>query len=127
MNGEARAPRKILVVDDEPAIRSFLVELLEAEGYRTASAPNGRIAVELAARERPDLVLSDVMMPELDGPGMVRSLRAAPDLAEVPIVLMSAANGTVPLDPSITAFLPKPFDLDDLLAVVARSLHPPAR
>lgn len=127
MSGEAPAVRKILVVDDEPAIRSLLVELLEAEGYAAVSAPNGRIAVDLAARERPDLVLSDVMMPELDGPGMVRSLRAAPELADVPIVLMSAADGAAPLDPTIAAFIPKPFDLDDLLAVVARSLRPPIR
>lgn len=114
---------KILVVDDEPAIRALLLELFEAEGYAAVGAPNGRIAVELAARERPDLVLSDVMMPELDGPGMVRSLRAAPELANVPIVLMSAADGAVPIEPSVAAFIPKPFDLDDLLAIVARSLR----
>jgi CheY-like chemotaxis protein len=114
---------KILVVDDEPAIRALLLELLEAEGYAAVGAPNGRVAVELAARERPDLVLSDVMMPELDGPGMVRSLRAAPELANVPIVLMSAANGAVPVEPTVTAFIPKPFDLDDVLAIVARSLR----
>ena len=120
--------RKILVVDDEPDIRQIAeMALRYGSDWTVLTAADGAEAVAVAARERPDAIVLDVMMPELDGPGMVRSLRAAPELVDVPIVLMSAADGAAPLDPTIAAFIPKPFDLDDLLAVVARSLRPPTR
>jgi CheY-like chemotaxis protein len=113
---------KILVVDDEPAIRNLLIEVLEDEGHVVVAAPNGRTALDLAARERPDLVLTDVMMPEIDGLEMLRRLQAAPELAGVPVVLMSAANGTLPANPGAVAFVPKPFDLEHILAVIGRAL-----
>jgi two-component system alkaline phosphatase synthesis response regulator PhoP len=113
---------KILVVDDESALRSLLVAVLEEEGYAVVQAQNGRAAVELAARERPDLILMDVMMPELGGPGAAQRLREMPDLADVPVVLMSAGGDVNGQVPGVAAFVPKPFDLDDVLAIVRRAL-----
>lgn len=113
----------ILVVDDEPAIRALLVEVLSEEGYAVVTAHNGRSALDLATRDRPDLVLTDVMMPELDGLGLIRRFRATPHLTAIPVVLMSAVNGALPTDADAIAVVPKPFDLDHVLAVIARALR----
>src|SRR5688500_8528352 len=98
----------ILVAEDELAIRDLLVEVLRDEGYATLAAADVREALELAGRERPDLVLMDVMMPRLDGRVVVRRMRERPELGEVPVILMSAA---APVDPAElgVVFLPKPF------------------
>lgn len=117
-------PPKILVVDDEAPIRHLLVELLTDEGYSVLAASNGRAAVAMVKQEQPDLVLMDVMMPELDGPGTVRHLRNVAGLATVPIILMSAAPHLGRGSADGVSFVSKPFDLEQLLAVVARVLNP---
>jgi two-component system, OmpR family, response regulator VicR len=116
-------PLKILVVDDEAAIRGLLVDVLHDAHFVVLTAANGRAAVEVAARERPDLILMDIMMPELDGPGAIRCLRALPELEDVPIVLMSAGDGSLPSDIVTAALIPKPFHLDHVLTVLADVLH----
>ena len=112
---------KILVADDEPLLLRIIVEALTDEGYEVVAARDGREAVELAAREQPDLVLMDVMMPRLDGREAARLLRERPDPAAIPLVLMSAGVSAARVDHGIT-FLPKPFDLDRLLSLIARLL-----
>ena len=114
--------RKILVIDDEPAIRSLLAAFLRDEGFLVVEASNGWSGAEVAAAERPDLVLTDVMMPRLDGPGLIQHLRAAPELAAIPVVLMTAVDGALPPDTGAIAVIPKPFDLDEVLRVVAVAL-----
>ncbi|MEA2524372.1 MAG: two-component system, OmpR family, response regulator MprA [Thermomicrobiales bacterium] len=109
----------ILVVDDERPICDLLAELLEDEGYRVVRAYDGVAALAAAERQRPDLVLSDVMMPGLDGVSLVRCLRNRG--VRAPAVLMSAVYADVDL-PHVR-FVPKPFDVDDILAVVARLLR----
>lgn len=123
----ARRDRQtVLVVDDEPAIRDLIVAVLEDEGYRALGAGSGRLALELLPVERPDLVLMDVMMPEMDGREALRRMRAAPGLDQIPVVLMSAAFAPDRVGLCIAAFLPKPFDLDELLDTIADALqHPP--
>ncbi len=113
---------KILVVDDEPAIRDFVTAVLEDEGYQVVAAHTGRRAQELLPAERPDLVLMDVMMPGLDGRDVVAWIRAHPDLLAVPVILMSAAVRSGRADGPVAAFLHKPFDLDQLLDTVERVL-----
>ena len=120
-NGLA-APRKIMVVDDEPAIRDLIVAVLEDEGYEVVAATNGRRALDLLPSERPDLVIMDIMMPEMDGREAFRRLRELPDHADIPVVMMSAATSPDRLTPRVAAFLPKPFDLDHLLDTIARVL-----
>lgn len=113
---------KILVVDDETAIRNLLHDLLGDEGYTVSTASNGRAALGLVRQERPDLILMDVMMPELDGLETLRRLRAESASAAVPVILMSAAAYLTPDSADGMAFISKPFNLDHVLAVVHHML-----
>lgn len=112
---------KILVVDDESAIRDLLVTVLEDEGYQAIAAGGGREALERAPVERPDLVLIDLMMPGMDGRQLVRRLRELPGLDVVPMVMMSAAVRVMTEQEGVVDFLPKPFDLDQLLGTIQRA------
>jgi CheY-like chemotaxis protein len=116
--------KTVLVVDDEPALRAVVRACLDDEGYAVLEAPHGPAMLELLAEEQADLVLLDVMMPCGDGRKAYRELRARADLPDVPVVMMSAAVRPDGLDPSIAAFLRKPFDLDHLLALVAQLIGP---
>ena len=117
--------KTVLVVDDEPALRAVVRAILSDEGYAVLEAPHGPAMLEFLAHTRADLVLMDVMMPGGDGREAYRELRARQDLADVPVVMMSAAVRPDGLDPSIVAFLRKPFDLDHLVALVADLIGPP--
>ena len=119
-------PRRILVVEDEPSIAHLLALALGEEGYEVAVAADGRAALGRLAEARPDLVLSDAMMPHLDGAGLAAAMHADPALRDIPLVLMSAVHTPPDGAAPHAAFLPKPFDLDDLLATVARLLGPDA-
>lgn len=110
----------ILVVDDEPAIRDILSAILMDEHYEVLTAANGREALGRLRQAAADVILSDVMMPVLDGYGLVAALRAGGD--RTPVILMSAApitpdagDGAVRID--------KPFDLDAMLTTIASTLH----
>ncbi len=115
----------VLVVDDEPTLRSILVDVLVDEGYAVVTARDGQEALEIFARDAPDLVLMDVMMPRMDGPTAVRALRALPNGTTVPIVLASAVMSSDGLDLGIDGFLRKPFELDDLLQLIGRLVDVP--
>jgi two-component system, OmpR family, response regulator MprA len=112
----------ILVVDDEPLIRDVLVDLLRDEGYAVVTADDGLSALEVVREEAPALVLMDVMMPRMNGCAAFRAMRGHIQGDGLPIVLMSAMAEPADLDPEIAAFLRKPVDLEDLLALVARLL-----
>jgi CheY-like chemotaxis protein len=113
---------RILVVDDEPVLRDTVAEVLRDEGYAVLTAADGRLAVAVFASDPPDLVLMDVMMPGMDGHEAYLAMRAHPNGRTIPIVLSSAETHPAELDPDIAAFLPKPFDLDQLIQLVARLL-----
>ena len=116
--------KTILVIEDESSITEMLVMLLESEGYEVLTAEDGQAGVECLARQRPDLVLSDVMMPKLDGRKVVAVMRANPEWKTIPIVLMSAGvDYPQDLAGVIDGFLHKPFYMDELLAVFARILR----
>ena len=121
------ALKTVLVVDDEPVLRTIVREILLEEGYAVIEAADGRVMLEIMARERPDLVLMDVMMPGIDGREAYRQLRSHPEHQDVPVVMMSAGVRPVRLDPSIAGFMAKPFDLNQLVELVARLIgHPHA-
>lgn len=127
--GQAQAPAlhrlTVLVVDDEPAITALLSELLEIAGFDALTATNGRTALAIARREHPALVITDRLMPELDGIEFVRRLRASPVTNDIPVVLMSSTRPTHEQIGDIP-FLPKPFDLDEVLAVISQyAAHEP--
>ena len=117
--------KKVLVVDDEPVVRAVVRDVLCEEGYAVVEAPDGHTMLEILAREDPDLVLMDVMMPGVDGREAYRILRSRENMPDVPVVMMSAAVQADRVDPSIAAFLQKPFDLDRLMKTVEQLIGPP--
>jgi two-component system response regulator MprA len=108
----------VLVVDDEPAIRETLSDLLEDEGFAVTRARDGLEAMQYLESRTFELIVSDVKMPRLDGLSMARQLRRQGH--PIPIVLMSAVYAEVGLA-GIT-FIPKPFDFDVLLRCVREAL-----
>lgn len=110
----------ILIVDDDPAIRKMLVEVLSLEGYPTETAVNGREALDLLPRGGARVVLLDLLMPVLDGRGVMTELRANPaERARHKVILVSAITnleGARDLEPD--GVLPKPFTVDQLLNVL---------
>ena len=106
----------VLVVDDEPGIVKFLRFALEDNGYRVETARDGIDALAKVDREQPTFVLTDLMMPRVNGWELCRRLRERRPTRIVPIVGMSAVDSSgAPFD----AFLRKPFELDDLLGVLS--------
>jgi CheY-like chemotaxis protein len=115
----------ILIVDDEFGIVEALVDFLQDEGYRTAIALNGRQALERMAEERPMLVLLDYMLPVMNGPAVLEAMKSDPGLRDVPVVLMSASPPRSWRHLPATEFLPKPFGLAQLIAIIHRYVGPP--
>jgi two-component system response regulator MprA len=106
----------ILVVDDDNAILRLLDRLLQSEGFEVITASDGQEALNLAERHHPQVVLSDVSMPRLDGPGLGRALRERQGPARPKFVLMSALAGEHQNEAD--AFISKPFDLSNLIETV---------
>lgn len=116
---------KILVVDDEAAVRSNLARMLRLEGFEVIEASEGRTALELAVREQPDLVISDVMMPVMNGHQLLEALRANPATATIAVVFLTALTDRTDrrhgMNLGADDYLGKPFTRDDVLdAVQAR-------
>lgn len=116
------ATAQVLVVDDDPDIRTVVEAILSGEGYRVMTASNGRLAWEMIARQQPDVVLLDLQMPVMTGWELLDLIheRGLP----VPIVVMTAgyrARAEAKRH-GAAAHLAKPFDLNDLLATVERCL-----
>jgi CheY-like chemotaxis protein len=115
--------KTILVVDDEPPIVEIVALVLKYEGYQVLTAGNGKEALACLGLAKVDLVLSDTMMPGMDGRELCRRLEADPESRSIPFVLMSATHTVAQLDScNPTTFIRKPFDVEQLLNVVARVL-----
>jgi len=113
---------KILLVEDEYAAAEAIGYLLQMNGFQVVNASNGREALERLDEGRPDLVLSDIMMPWMDGLELAQHIRERPELRDLPIVLMSAAHGILPPETEVSVSLPKPIDFPRLLATVGKLL-----
>lgn len=121
---EADEAGRILVVEDESSILTALTLLLDMEGYRVAEATNGRQALERLGSFVPDIIVTDYMMPYMDGIEMVRRIRRDPAFADVPIVLISAAlPPAAETDDLIDAALAKPVGIEELLGVIDELLN----
>jgi two-component system alkaline phosphatase synthesis response regulator PhoP len=106
----------ILVVEDELPIADLLVVVLEDAGYRSILTTNGQEALSRLESLRPDLILSDIMMPVMDGRELCKRLQAHPKHSSIPVVLMSSAFTAMNLDGCAQkAFLKKPFQVDELV------------
>jgi DNA-binding NarL/FixJ family response regulator len=114
--------KKILIIEDQAPMRRNVALMLQMEGFEVFTADNGRAGVVAAQEHRPDLILCDVMMPEMDGYGVVQTLRADPALTHIPFIFLTAKSdrGDVRIGMNFGAddYLTKPVVRDDLLAAV---------
>jgi len=114
--------KRLLVVDDEPNLLRAVAACLKAAGYEVSTARSGREALLQLAEAVPDLVVSDIRMPVMDGYQLTRQLRGSPRTALVPIVFLTAKDETVDriegFRAGIDAYLTKPFEPEELIAVV---------
>ena len=117
---------RVLIVDDEPQIRRFLKTSLIAQNYEVIEAVDGAEALRLAQREKPDLMILDLGLPDMDGVEVIRQLRAAGNNA-LPIVVLSARSGELSkveaLDLGADDYITKPFGMEELTARVRAALR----
>ncbi len=118
---------KVVIVDDDPWVLRMVATVLEGRGCRVHTAADGREGYDKVVRVRPDLIVTDVMMPRMDGWTMVRSLRARPDFALVPVIFLTALGGE---DDRLHGFrlgaddyLPKPFRFEEFDLRVGNALR----
>ena len=119
--------KKLLIVEDDEALRKILQLLLE-NSYDTTVAMNGKQGLEMATSQRPDLILMDIMMPEMDGLEVLRRLKEDPKMARIPVILLTAKGG----DENIYGgyqlgadyYIPKPFTNAQLLNGINMFLGP---
>jgi two-component system, OmpR family, alkaline phosphatase synthesis response regulator PhoP len=121
---EAPVQASVLVVDDEPQVVWMLQFSLEAEGFQTFAARDGRTALDELRRHRPQLMLLDIMMPVMDGWSVLQEIRDLPE-GERPRVVVVSARATLrdrakAAELGAVAFVAKPFNVDDLLGVLNR-------
>lgn len=119
--------KTILVVDDEESIMDLLVYNLEKEGYNTLKAYDGITAVEMALKERPDLILLDVMIPKLDGISVCKKIRYYLNISTMPILMVSAkdteSDKIVGLEMGADDYITKPFQIRELMARIKANLR----
>jgi DNA-binding response OmpR family regulator len=116
---------RILVVEDEPPMRTALEDILKAEGYRVLTAADGRTGLDVAVADKPDLILLDIMLPRIDGMTVCAELRRL--AIEVPVLMLTArgqvSDRVAGLDTGADDYLVKPFSTDELLARVRALLR----
>ncbi len=119
-------PHTVLLVDDDHDARTALREVLADEGFKVVEAPNGRVAVDylLAAEVLPGLILLDLNMPLMSGWEVVRILSGNARLAKIPIALVTSDPASGFPSETLVGRLMKPYELDDLLALVKRHVQP---
>jgi len=118
--------KRILVIEDNDEVRDNIVEILELSNYRVTAAPNGKIGVATALREMPDLVICDIMMPELDGYGVLHSLNQHTETYGIPFIFLTAKTEKSDLRKGMELgaddYITKPFDGIELLTAVETRL-----
>ncbi|HTX93108.1 MAG TPA: HD domain-containing phosphohydrolase [Anaerolineales bacterium] len=117
---------KILLVEDDALLLEVMQSILEAEGYEICPAANGKVALDLFVNTRPDLVISDIMMPEMNGFDLLESIRVLPEGVTVPILFLSARTERSDVDRArslgVDDYLFKPFDAPELINAVRARL-----
>ena len=116
-------PHKILVVDDEPALLRLMEFVLAREGHTMLTATNGEEALDEARRERPDLIVLDIMMPKMDGYQVAEAIRTDDELKHTPIIMLSAKAQEEDIQRGMAAgvdrYITKPFSPEDLTSLVS--------
>ncbi len=125
MDEQSRGPT-VLVVEDDPVILRLLSVTFDMEGFKVLTAVDGNEAIEVAVSDRPDAVITDIMMPKLDGLAVLAELKADTRTAEIPVVLLSARAQTADvrkgLDAGADDYVTKPFEPFDLIDLVNKLL-----
>lgn len=119
---------KILVCDDEKDVVELISFLLEKDGYDVITAKNGREALEVVAKNIPDLILLDVMMPEMDGYTVQTRLQEDPNTKSIPIIILTAKGqmrDVFAMSSNVVAYMEKPFDPKSLRQKIQESLSKP--
>ena len=118
--------KKILIIEDEPEMRRNLLTILKLEKFFAIGAENGRAGVELARKEKPDMILCDVMMPELDGYGVLQALRDDPATVTIPFIFLTAKGEKRDVRSGMNLgaddYLTKPVAKADLLGAIQARL-----
>jgi CRP-like cAMP-binding protein/CheY-like chemotaxis protein len=119
--------KKVLIIEDNNEIRENIVEILELAGYEVFAANNGKTGVDLAIKNMPDIILCDIMMPELDGYGVLYMLNKSPEAAAIPFIFLTAKAERVDLRKGMEMgaddYLTKPFDDMELLNAIESRLR----
>ncbi|MDM9383328.1 response regulator transcription factor [Chlorogloeopsis sp. ULAP01] len=117
---------QLLLVDDEPGLREAVKDYLQESGFSVQVASNAREGWELMQQSMPDLVISDIMMPQVDGYQFLKQLREDPRFQLLPVIFLTAKGMTTDriqgYQAGVDAYLPKPFDPDELVAIVENLL-----
>jgi DNA-binding response OmpR family regulator len=117
---------RILVIEDEPELRANVARLLKAEGYEVLIAENGMAGVETALAQSPDLIICDIAMPEMDGFGVLFTLRENVTTSHIPFIFLTASTRTYDrkfgVELGANDYITKPFKLQDLLEAVKKRL-----
>ena len=120
-------PKTILIVDDEEDTLNLLRDRLKEEGFQTIEANNGKDAIEKATHSAPDLILLDIMMPEITGWDVMESLRRKEGTASIPVVVLSAASSEADrqrgYSMGISNYLTKPFEMKELISEIKKAIH----
>ena len=119
-------PRKILIVEDNPQNMKVLLMTLRPYGYTFLKATDGEEALEMAVREKPDLIIMDIQLPKLNGLEVTRRLRQVPALSHIPIIVITAyamkGDEEKFIEAGCDAFLPKPVNTRELPEMIAQML-----
>ena len=118
--------KKVLIIEDDMALRENTAELLEISGYSVIMAPNGRLGIEKAQNEGPDIIICDIMMPEADGYQVLETLSKNPDTMHIPFVFLSAKTEHKEvrkgMDLGADDYITKPFEEEELLSAIESRL-----
>lgn len=110
--------KKILIVDDDKEIRSYMTDLFTDNGFEVVTADDGKAAFDMVASEKPDLITLDLEMPGEWGPRFYRKLTQHDELKRIPVIVVSGLTANKYAIPKAVASLNKPFDADELLSLV---------
>jgi len=118
--------KKILFIEDDTTVRENTAELLEFSDYKVVTAANGKIGVEMARKEMPDIIICDIMMPEMDGYGVLQALARDPETQQIPFIFLSAKTEHKDIrrgmDLGADDYLTKPFEEEELINAIESRL-----